>query len=127
MSTKGEWLSTTLGRESTGQVAVAAMTKGTITNAGGTDKGSTATVWAAGVVSHDVEIGDPVYVFPLGSVVLVQAASAITAGNRVVADGTATGKARPATTGEMAIGIALDTVTTLDDWLLIRLQNTIAL
>lgn len=127
MATKGEFLSTTLGREKTGQVAAAALTKGTITNASGTNKGSTATVWAAGVISHDVALGDNTYVFPEGSVVLVQAASAITAGNRVVADGTATGKARPATTGEMAIGIALDAATALDDWIRIRLQNTIAL
>lgn len=125
---KGEFISTAVGKAFTGQQATAAMTKGTITNYAGDDEGSAALDYPAGVVSHDVAIGDDVYVFPLQSVVLVQAADGdISGGDSLIPDGTATGKATTATTGDFAFGIAVGDSGAADDWILVYLKNHVAL
>jgi len=125
MAVKGEWLSTSLGRVKTGQVAAVAMTKGTILNGTGSNKGGSTTVWNMGVLSHDVALGEDTYTFPDGSIVLVQIASGVTANDRLISDTTATGKARTATSTEYSFGIALETAATADDWIQVKLKKEI--
>lgn len=122
---KGEFISTAIGEAFTGQQAAAALTKGTITNYDGDNKGTAALDFPAGVVSHDVSTGDDVYVFPLQSVVLVQAADgSVSAGDSLIPD---TGKATSASTGDFAFGIAVEASSAADDWILVHLKNHTAL
>jgi predicted RecA/RadA family phage recombinase len=121
---KGEYLVGNIEGVPTGQVAAAAMTKGTILDYLGTTTGSAAVYHSIGVLSHDVALGESTYTFDEGSIVLVQAADgSISAGDRLIPDGTEVGKATTAAAGNKTLGIALDASSAKDDWIRVKLIN----
>jgi predicted RecA/RadA family phage recombinase len=126
METKAEWIAGNILDIKTGAVADVTMTKGTILDYTGANKGSAATRHSIGVLSHDVAVGDYTYTFPEGSIVLVQAADdSIAVGDQLIPDDTETGKATTGAVGDSSFGIALDESNTADDWIRVKLQKDI--